>query len=93
MSNLIGLQIQPDFFLTNIIGSGSFATVYSAKKYNKQYAVKAFSKSNLTQKQLKTLQREATFMANLNNHKNIVQYHKSIQDGDYFFLIMELCEM
>ncbi|KAJ3378972.1 hypothetical protein HDU92_007004, partial [Lobulomyces angularis] len=93
MKHLINQQIEPGFYLHSIIGSGSFATVFKGIKNNKEYAIKAFSKSKMTSKQLETLKREAKIMKHLSNHPNIVQFYKVIENNDFFFLVMELCEM
>lgn len=85
---------QDTFKLVREIGQGSFASVYLAYDQNgTAWAAKTFKKSKLTGSQMINIRNEARVMALVSNHENIVTYHSSIDTADYYFLIMELCEL
>ena len=83
-----------DYTLIEMIGKGSFSTVYKATyKLEKQfYAVKVVSKENLLHKddQIR-MQRELDSCAYL-KHENIVSLLEFFSDDFRFFLIFEYCE-
>lgn len=76
-----------------VLGSGSFSTVYKVMHKNTHvvYACKVMPKSNLTDtNDIERFQREIDSMAFL-RHENLVALYDFFQDKDNFFLIMDLC--
>jgi serine/threonine protein kinase len=75
------------------VGSGAFSKVFrvSRQKDSMQFAMKVVSKSILgTEKDWDRFQREIDVMHGL-DHPNIVRLHDFFEQGDSFYLIMDLC--
>ncbi|KAJ3122802.1 hypothetical protein HK098_002455 [Nowakowskiella sp. JEL0407] len=92
-ANLVGHLLDDGTLrITDVIGSGSFATVYLAESTEppkRQYAVKSLFKSGLTPLQLEIQMAEARFLTKLSPHPNIVVLHKVLHDEEYMHLVME----
>ncbi|KAJ3150448.1 hypothetical protein HDU86_006621 [Geranomyces michiganensis] len=95
--------------LTDVINSGSFATVYQAhdiaacghsdrssrRSSSNYYAVKALEKTGLSKQQSDGLWREIGIMKRLKTEgvPNVVRLEKVVETGDWIFLVMECCEV
>ncbi|CAD8078443.1 unnamed protein product [Paramecium sonneborni] len=83
------------FSVQKMIGKGSFAKVYSAtkKENNNQYAIKAFSKSYMSQqsKGIESLLNEIKVMRRL-NHPNIVKLHEVHETTNSIYFILDMIQ-
>lgn len=81
-----------DFESLNLLGSGSFATVYEGywKQNKKKVAIKALTKGLIKKEHnLPQVQRETSLMYKL-NHPNIVKLFTHFEDDENIYLVMEL---
>jgi serine/threonine protein kinase len=74
------------------LGSGSFATVYKAKKDqdSRMYAIKAMNRTNVDEETLESHRAEAKIQMDL-DHPNIVKAYSAFFDENYSYIIMEYC--
>ncbi|KAJ3163333.1 hypothetical protein HDU88_006432 [Geranomyces variabilis] len=83
--------------LTDVINSGSFATVYQAVDAvsGHRYAVKALEKTGLSKQQSDGLWREIGIMKRLQTEgvPNIVRLENVVETGNWIFLVLECCEV
>ncbi|CAD8163793.1 unnamed protein product [Paramecium octaurelia] len=83
------------FSVSKMIGKGSFAKVYSAtkKENNNQYAIKAFSKSYMSQqsKGIESLLNEIKVMRKL-NHPNIVKLHEVHETTNSIYFVLDMIQ-
>ncbi|CAD8066130.1 unnamed protein product [Paramecium primaurelia] len=83
------------FSVSKMIGKGSFAKVYSAtkKENNNQYAIKAFSKSYMSQqsKGIESLLNEIKVMRRL-NHPNIVKLHEVHETTNSIYFVLDMIQ-
>eukprot|EP01060_Flectonema_neradi_P033974 TRINITY_DN5833_c0_g1_i1.p1 TRINITY_DN5833_c0_g1~~TRINITY_DN5833_c0_g1_i1.p1 ORF type:complete len:738 (+),score=125.34 TRINITY_DN5833_c0_g1_i1:113-2326(+) len=82
--------------LQSRVGVGSYGTVFAAidETSNQRYAIKAFDKHSLSQKQLRLhVWPEAQILSVVcNRSKNIVNLRQVLESDRYIYLIMELIE-
>ncbi|KAF8337034.1 kinase-like domain-containing protein [Cantharellus anzutake] len=80
------------YVLTNVIGTGSFATVYRGYhvKNRSAVAIKTVSKAILTAKLLDNLESEITILKSL-NHRNITALKDIVKAEKHIYLIMDYC--
>ncbi|KXN74091.1 kinase-like protein, partial [Conidiobolus coronatus NRRL 28638] len=74
------------------LGSGSFATVYKAKKDqdSRMYAIKVMNRANVDDETLESHRAEAKIQMDL-DHPNIVKAYSAFFDENYSYIIMEYC--
>ncbi|KAG0234379.1 hypothetical protein BGW41_001158 [Actinomortierella wolfii] len=74
--------------LGNLLGSGSFGSVYEARWGCQQCAAKAFfrTQSDLHEREI---QKEIKVLQKL-RHRNIIQFYRTHKQDDHIYLIMEL---
>ncbi|CAD8073842.1 unnamed protein product [Paramecium primaurelia] len=93
--NCIMNNFHDAFSVSKMIGKGSFAKVYSAikKENNNQYAIKAFSKSYMSQqsKGIESLLNEIKVMRRL-NHPNIVKLHEVHETTNSIYFVLDMIQ-
>ncbi|KAG4098102.1 Pkinase-domain-containing protein [Neocallimastix lanati (nom. inval.)] len=77
-----------NYMIIKKIGSGSFATVYLAKKDQELYALKVINKTEITAVYEQKLNNEIKILRKL-NHQNIVKLYDVIETEDSYYLILE----
>jgi len=82
-----------DYHVLELIGEGSFGKVYKGRKRYSGLivALKFIPKSNRTEKELRSLQREIEIMRNL-KHKNIVSLLDSFETDSEVCVVIEYAE-
>ena len=83
-----------EYTIQDIIGSGTFSVVRSGinKKTKEKVAIKILDKSKITdQKDYIKIVREINMLKSL-NHPNVIKIHKTFENANYIYIIMELCE-
>jgi serine/threonine protein kinase len=77
------------------IGKGAFATVYHVRRLsdNKDFAVKAFSKShvNSSNEARLTIQSEISILKDI-EHDNLLALHEVYESSNSLYLVMEMYE-
>ncbi|KAI8907569.1 hypothetical protein PhCBS80983_g05073 [Powellomyces hirtus] len=96
--DLVGTTLpHTSLLLTDVINSGSFATVYHAVNTLTKvpYAVKALEKTGLTKSQSDGLWKEIGIMKRLSNENvpNIVKLEKVVETSEWIFMVLEWCEV
>ncbi|KAG0265368.1 hypothetical protein BGZ95_003331, partial [Linnemannia exigua] len=83
-------SLQSVLVLGTILGSGTYGPVYEARWDHQQCAAKTLC---LTQSDLheQTIQREIEALQKL-RHRHIIQFHRTYEQDDTIYLIMELAE-
>jgi len=83
----------PNYEIKQQLGKGGFGSVYKVinKNDNKIYAIKRIEIKGLNQKELEFIQNEANILSNIEN-ENIVKYHESFYEDDFFNIVMDYCE-
>ena len=83
----------PNYEIKEQLGKGGFGSVYKVinKNDNKIYAIKRISIKGLNQKELEYIKNEANILSNIEN-ENIVKYHESFYEDDFFNIVMDYCE-
>jgi hypothetical protein len=92
-------RMQADFHIIDVIGSGTFGSVYRAKRKldNAVYAVKQSRQQAHSNQDRNDMLREVQSLALLQNENmedltNIVRYYSSWCEDDYLYIQMEVCE-
>ena len=87
------INILKNYEILGKLGQGTFGSVYKVKNRstNKVYALKQILLSGANKKEIDSVKNEAKYLSNI-NHKNIVNYCGSYEDGKYFNIFMEYCE-
>ena len=83
----------PNYEIKQQLGKGGFGSVYKVinKNDNKIYAIKRIEIKGLNRKELEFIQNEANILSNIEN-ENIVKYHESFYEDDFFNIVMDYCE-
>jgi len=78
----------------NILGKGSYSTVYKGIYNNKDVAIKIIN-NNLNEIINKQLKREIEIVKILCSkpHKNIILYHEAVNNNDDMVIIMDICNV
>ena len=80
-------------FDKNILGKGSFGTVYKGTNkdnLNQKIAIKAIDKRKLTRDEIEDLHKEVEMLQKV-DHANIINYYETYEDDKFVYLCMELC--
>lgn len=78
------------FCNVKIIGSGAYATVYSATFQEKEYALKSLKNNlSLDEREFNQLQRELRLLY-MTNHPNVVEFYGISQTEENFMLVLQL---
>ena len=84
-------DLRKKFTFIRILNRGSFGIVklFKDKTFeNVLYAVKSIPKENLNSKKFSVIKKEIENLSNL-DHPNIVVYYATIEDNNYFHIMME----
>jgi len=82
------------YLLVDLIGNGSFAAVFIGKREDgKCFAIKCIPKFDLNEDQLSNQLLEAETLIDLGSHPNILNLHHIIDDKNYLFLVLDLCDI
>ena len=83
------------YFITNILGSGSFGIVYSAYDTvsKSKFALKQLKKSqiNKTERNQRLFQDEVDITSTI-RHRNVVHLHEVYETPNHLYLVYDLCE-
>ncbi|KAJ7577450.1 kinase-like domain-containing protein [Mycena floridula] len=84
------------FTLLNILGSGTYGTVYkaidAASVEQPFVAIKCLKKQVPGSRQEWAQKREFALHHKVNSHPNIINFYGCIQEGDFIFVILDLCD-
>jgi len=87
-------KVEEDYKFGRQLGEGAYAVVRIARKKsdNKDYAVKVYDKSKLTDEHRRTsVCREVMLMQKM-RHQNIVEFKEAFETKDNVFVVMEQVE-
>jgi len=96
-TTIIDPNSRTSLLLLDVLGHGSYATVYLAKDTSSNYtsfaskklfAVKAVDKTTLDETQIQ-YSREEIFIHSSLRHPNIISLHRSFETSTHIFLVME----
>lgn len=97
--HLLGHRIdQGRLELTAILGVGAYGVVYRAIDATgrslrpRNFAVKCLLKASLDTRQRQFQRREIALHQLASAHRNVVTMYKTIEEGDYVFVILDYCE-
>lgn len=79
-----------DFTFREVLGRGSFATVYKAEAGGGLLAVKTLCKQGMSQPQLKLQLQESSLLATL-DHPHIIRLERTVHTQDHIHLVMPYC--
>ncbi|KAI7902665.1 kinase-like domain-containing protein, partial [Cokeromyces recurvatus] len=85
--------IGEEFQLLEVLGHGAYGCLFLGQslKDNSYVAVKVLSKLGLDFQQLQLQQLEMDIQSSL-KHPYLLALHRTIQDKDYIYMVMELCD-
>ena len=83
-----------------LLGTGSFGTVYSAKYNGKEYAIKKIPKATIHNNKdeslkayfLNSLKNEITFQKRMSQFENSVKFYLDYEDENFYILVFEKCD-
>ncbi|CAO3643793.1 unnamed protein product [Mucor hiemalis] len=92
-ATMVDKVVGDDFQLLEVLGHGAYGCLFLGQnlKNNAYVAVKVLSKSGLDLQQLQLQQLEIDIQSSL-SHPNLLALHRVIQDTDYIYMVMELCD-
>lgn len=83
-------MISGNYILEEVIGTGSFGTVYKAlDKLGKTYAIKMIQVSNSSLES--HIEQEISIMRSI-MHENIIQFIESYKQGNKYCIVLEYCQ-
>lgn len=98
MPNLSGHTIENGRLkLLNVLGSGAYGVVYRALDTTSPrhapifYAVKCLRKSGLDDGHFASQNVEIDLHRKVSGHKNVLTFHRVLQEADFMFIILDLC--
>jgi serine/threonine protein kinase len=92
-ASMVDKIIGDEFQLLEVLGHGAYGCLFlSQSQLDMSYAaVKVLSKTGLDHDQLRLQQLEIDIQTSL-NHPHLLNLHRVIQDADYIYMVMELCD-
>ncbi|KAI8890350.1 kinase-like protein [Backusella circina FSU 941] len=92
-STMVDKVIDDEFELLEVLGHGAYGCLFlgQSTKDMSYVAVKVLTKSGLDLQQLQLQQLEIDIQTSL-KHPNLLALHRVIQDADYIYMVMELCD-
>eukprot|EP00914_Ancora_sagittata_P018240 GHVO01036059.1.p1 GENE.GHVO01036059.1~~GHVO01036059.1.p1 ORF type:complete len:554 (-),score=23.27 GHVO01036059.1:71-1591(-) len=87
------------FCLLDLLGAGSYGKVYKARDNRprtpqnpRYYAVKILRKADPSSREGDMQLRELRLQKKVSHHPNIVTFCGAFEEGDFFFVVLELCD-
>ncbi|KIK59487.1 hypothetical protein GYMLUDRAFT_245173 [Collybiopsis luxurians FD-317 M1] len=87
------------FCLLDLLGAGSYGKVYKARDNRPRteqsprfYAIKVLRKADTNSRESDMQLRELRLQKKVSHHPNIVTFCGAFEEGDYFFVVLDLCE-
>jgi serine/threonine protein kinase len=92
-TSMVDKIVGQEFQLLEVLGHGAYGCLFLGQslKDNSYVAVKVLSKSGLDLQQLQLQQLEIDIQTSL-SHPNLLALHRVIQDMEYIYMVMELCD-
>ncbi|KAL9559735.1 hypothetical protein PS6_000605 [Mucor atramentarius] len=92
-ASMVDKIVGQEFQLLEVLGHGAYGCLFLGQslKDNSYVAVKVLTKSGLDLQQLQLQQLEIDIQTSL-KHPNLLALHRVIQDADYIYMVMELCD-
>ncbi|KAI8882021.1 kinase-like protein [Backusella circina FSU 941] len=92
-ASMVDKIIGDEFQLLEVLGHGAYGCLFLGQsQLDMSYAaVKVLSKTGLNHDQLRLQQLEIDIQTSLNHH-HLLKLHRVIQDNDYIYMVMELCD-
>jgi len=92
-ASMVDKIIDEEFQLLEVLGHGAYGCLFLGQslKNNSYVAVKVLTKSGLDLQQLQLQQLEIDIQSSL-SHPNLLALHRVIQDMNYIYMVMELCD-
>lgn len=92
-STMVDKVIDDEFQLLEVLGHGAYGCLFlgQSTKNMSYVAVKVLTKSGLDLQQLQLQQLEIDIQTSL-KHPNLLALHRVIQDTEYIYMVMELCD-
>lgn len=92
-TSMVDKVVGQEFQLLEVLGHGAYGCLFLGQslKTNSYVAVKVLTKSGLDLQQLQLQQLEIDIQSSL-SHPNLLALHRVIQDIDYIYMVMELCD-
>lgn len=92
-ATMVDKIVGQEFQLLEVLGHGAYGCLFLGQslKDNSYVAVKVLTKSGLDLQQLQLQQLEIDIQTSL-KHPNLLALHRVIQDADYIYMVMELCD-
>ncbi|KAL1935539.1 hypothetical protein VTP01DRAFT_4679 [Rhizomucor pusillus] len=92
-ASMVDQVIGDEYQLLEELGRGSYGCLFLGQslKDGSYVAVKILTKMGLDQNQLQVQQQEADIQSSL-KHPHILSLHRVIQNQDFIFMVMELCD-
>ncbi|KAI8985891.1 kinase-like domain-containing protein, partial [Pilobolus umbonatus] len=92
-STMVDKIVDEEYQLLEVLGHGAYGCLFlgQSSKDHSYVAVKVLSKAGLDLQQLQLQQLEIDTQASL-KHPNLLALHRVIQDTDYIYMVMELCD-
>ncbi|GAA5803758.1 kinase-like domain-containing protein [Helicostylum pulchrum] len=92
-TTMVDKVVDQEFQLLEVLGHGAYGCLFLGQSLlnNSYVAVKVLSKTGLDLQQLQIQQLEIDIQSSL-SHPNLLALHRVIQDMDYIYMVMELCD-
>ncbi|KAG2211653.1 kinase-like domain-containing protein [Mucor mucedo] len=92
-TSMVDKVVDQEYQLLEVLGHGAYGCLFLGQslKSNAYVAVKVLTKSGLDLQQLQLQQLEIDIQSSL-SHPNLLALHRVIQDIDYIYMVMELCD-
>ncbi|KAI8638843.1 kinase-like domain-containing protein [Parasitella parasitica] len=92
-ASMVDKVVGQEFQLLEVLGHGAYGCLFLGQSLvdSSYVAVKVLTKSGLDHHQQKLQQLEIDIQTSL-KHPNLLALHRSIQDDDYIYMVMELCD-
>jgi serine/threonine protein kinase len=96
--DLVGYRIDRGRLqIVRVLGVGAYATVYegvdvSVRGFQRRFAIKCLRKASLDSRQRAFQRREIALHQLASAHRHVVTMHRMIEEGDFIFVILDLCD-